>query len=182
MELFDLYDINRKPLGQTMVRGTKQAPNTYRLVVHLCIFSADGKMLCQRRQPFKRSWNNMWDVSVGGSVVAGETSEMGARRETLEELGLQLPDEILPSLTVHFDGGFDDYYCVTMDVDKTAYALQYEEVAEVEWLTKEEIMQKIEDSSFIPYSKGLMELLFFLRNHRGTHTRKDTTVAEGVKS
>ncbi len=110
MELFDLYDINRKPLGQTMVRGMQQPPNTYRLVVHVCIFSCGGKMLCQRRQPFKCSWSNMWDVSVGGSVVAGETSEMGARRETSEELGLQLSDEILPSLTVRFDGGFDDYY------------------------------------------------------------------------
>ncbi len=69
-----------------------------------------------------------------------------------------------------------------MDVDKTACALQHEEVAEVEWLTKEEIMQKIEDGSFIPYNKGLVELLFFLRNHRGTHTRKDTTVAERVKN
>ena len=54
MELLDLYDVNRKPLGITMERGGVQPKGTFRLVVHVCIFSADGKMLCQRRVSGKR--------------------------------------------------------------------------------------------------------------------------------
>lgn len=172
-EQFDLYDINRRPLGQTIPRGLPLPENAFRLVVHVCIFSSDGKMLCQRRQPFKEGWSDMWDVSVGGSVVAGETSELGARRETSEELGLQLPDKLMPSLTVHFDGGFDDWYCVTEYVNEKDCVLQYEEVSEVGWFSQEEILRKISDGSFIPYEESLINLVFFLRNHRGTHKRKD---------
>lgn len=170
MEKFDLYDVNRKPLETTMVRGSRQPPNTFRLVVHVCIFSDDGKMLCQRRQPFKDDWSGMWDVSVGGSVVCGENSEQGARRETLEELGLSLPTTLIPSLTVTFCGGFDDYYCVTMDVEESSCHLQPEEVAEVKWLSLEEILHKIRCGSFIPYDENLIRLLFFFRNHKGSHT------------
>ncbi len=173
--MFDLYDVNRRSLGKTIERGAKLPPDTYRLVAHVCIFSSDGKLLCQRRQPFKKSWSNMWDVSVGGSVIAGETSEQGARRETQEELGLQLPEKILPSLTVYFNSGFDDWYCVTANVDEKTCRLQQEEVAEVKWLSLEEILQKISDGSFIPYEESLINLIFALRNHKGSHTREDTS-------
>lgn len=174
-ELFDLYDINRKPLGKTIERGAKLPPNTYRIIVHVCIFSTDGKMLCQRRQPFKKSWSNMWDVSASGAVDSGETSEQGARRETQEELGLQLPQKLLPSLTINFDEGFADWYCVTADVNESTCRLQQEEVAEVRWLSQEEILQKISDGSFIPYEESLVNLIFALRNHRGDHSREDTS-------
>lgn len=174
-EMFDLYDVNRRPLGKTIERGAQLPPDTYRLIVHVCIFSTEGKMLCQRRQPFKKSWSNMWDVSVSGAVDAGETSERGARRETQEELGLQLPQKLLPSLSVLYDSGFADWYCVTADVDENTCRLQSEEVAEVKWLSSEEILQKISDGSFIPYEESLINLIFALRNHKGEHTREDTS-------
>ena len=33
----------------------------------------------------------------------------------------------------------------------------------------------IGDGRFIPYEKSLIELLFFRRNHRSSHTRSDPT-------
>ncbi len=77
----------------------------------------------------------MWDVSVGGSVIAGETSDVAARRELL----------------------------------------QYEEVKAVKWASKDEIIKMVNNHAFIPYNVYLIELLFFMRNHAGTHTRIDTT-------
>ena len=35
MELWDLYDRDRKPLDKTMVRGEEVAPGTYHDVVYL---------------------------------------------------------------------------------------------------------------------------------------------------
>lgn len=175
-ELFDLYDVNRKPLNLTMQRGTKTPDGTCRLVVHVCVFSPDGKMLCQHRQPFKKGWSNMWDISAGGSVTSGEDSQQGARRETLEELGITLPEKLLPSLTVHFDGGFDDYYCVVMDVDEQSCVLQQEEVAEVKWFSESEICRMIDDSTFVPFSKDLIRLLFFMRHNRTALTRQEKII------
>ena len=55
-ERFDLLDSMRRPLGKTMVRGTPQPEGTWRQVVHVCVFSHDGRLLIQKRQPFKSGW------------------------------------------------------------------------------------------------------------------------------
>ena len=176
MELFDLYTAEREKTGRTMVRGTPEPEGFYRLVVHVCIFDEDGRMLIQQRQPFKKSWSNLWDVSVGGAATAGDSSRSAAERETREELGLAIDlSGERPSLTLHWEHGFDDFYVLTLPVDPASLHLQYEEVQAVRWATKDEILQMIDDSIFIPYDKSLIELLFCRRNHRSAHTKPDWT-------
>ena len=176
MEIFDLYTAEREKTGKTMVRGEPVPEGFYRLVVHVCIFHPDGRMLIQQRQPFKSGWSNFWDVTVGGSAVSGDSSRSAAERETLEELGLSIDlSEVRPTLTIHWEHGFDDYYVLTMPVDLQALRLQYEEVQKVRWATLEEILQMIGDGQFIPYEKSLIELLFFRKDHRGAHTGSDPT-------
>ena len=85
MEIFDLYTAEREKTELTMVRGTPVPEGFYRLVVHVCIFNPEGQMLIQQRQPFKKGWSNLWDISVGGSAVMGDTSRTAVERETLEE-------------------------------------------------------------------------------------------------
>ena len=176
MELFDLYTRDRVKTGRTMVRGDKVPEGLYRLVVHVCIFDPEGRMLIQQRQPFKKGWSNMWDITVGGCAVAGDTSQDAAEREVREEIGLELDlQDERPTMTTTFDGGFDDYYVLTRDVDLSTLHLQYEEVQTVRWAEKEEILRMIDDGQFISYEKSLIELLFFFRNHSGTHTKGDPT-------
>ncbi len=176
MELFDLYTRDRVKTGRTMVRGDKVPEGFYRLVVHVCIFDPEGRMLIQQRQPFKKGWSNMWDITVGGCAVAGDTSQDAAEREVREEIGLELDlQDERPTMTTTFEGGFDDYYVLTRDVDLSTLHLQYEEVQTVRWAEKEEILRMIDDGQFISYEKSLIELLFFFRNHSGTHTKGDPT-------
>ena len=176
MEWFDLYTAEREKTGQTMVRGEPVPEGLYRLVVHVCLFDPRGRMLIQQRQPFKRGWSNLWDISVGGSAVAGDSSRSAAERETLEELGLAIDlSGVRPTLTVHWEHGFDDYYVLTQPVDLGSLKLQREEVQVVRWAEKEEILRMIDDGRFIPYEKSLIELLFFRREHRSSHTRSDPT-------
>ena len=178
MELFDLYTADRVKLDRTMVRWDAVPEGCYRIVVHVCIFDPEGRMLIQQRQPFKEGWSNMWDITVGGSAVAGDTSRTAAERETREEIGLDIDlTEVRPSLTLYWEHGFDDYYLLTRELDPASLHLQYEEVQTVRWATREEIHRMIDDGEFIPYEKGLIDLLFFQRNHRGAHTRRDTTRA-----
>lgn len=168
MEVFDLYDNQRHLTGKTMVRGTKTPDGYYRLVVHICIFNAKGEMLIQQRQPFKEGWSNMWDITVGGSVISGETSQQGAHRELTEELGLDVDfSEAIPTLTTSFTGGFDDIYLVTMDVDPASLRLQEEEVQAAKWASLEEILAMIDGGTFIPYNRSFIEYLFFRNVHNG---------------
>ena len=176
MELFDLYTAEREKTNRTMARGEPTPEGFYRLVVHVCIFDREGRMLIQQRQPFKKGWSNLWDVTVGGHAAAGDSSRSAAERETKEELGLSVDlKDVRPTLTLHWEHGFDDYYVLTRQVDLTSLQLQYEEVQAVRWATKEEILHMIDDGTFIPYEKSLIELLFFRREHRGAHTRSDPT-------
>ena len=176
MELFDLYTADREKTGKTMVRGEPTPEGFYRLVVHVCIFDGGGRMLIQRRQPFKEGWSDLWDLSVGGCAVAGDDSRTAAQRETREELGLAVDlSDARPTLTVHWEHGFDDYYVLTLPLDAGSLRLQYEEVQAVRWADKGEILRMIDEGLFIPYEKSLIELLFFSRDHRGAQTRRDWT-------
>ena len=79
MEILDIYDSNRMPTGRTFVRGTKPEGGYY-LVAQVIVFNTKGQMLIQQRQAHKLGWPNRWDVSAGGSVQAGETSQQAAQR------------------------------------------------------------------------------------------------------
>jgi isopentenyldiphosphate isomerase len=174
MELWDLYTQNREKTNQTMIRGENQPDGYYRLIVHICIFNNKGEMLIQHRQPFKKGWSNMWDVSVGGSAISGDTSQGAAEREVREEIGLNISlKDIRPSLTINFDYGFDDIYIIEKDIELTELKLQYEEVESVKWASMDEIFKMIDNNTFIPYHKSLIELLFAMKNIRGTHTKPD---------
>lgn len=164
MELVDLYDENRVPLGRVAERHAKKAPGEYRMVVHVCIFNSLGQILIQRRSPEKRVWPELWDVSVGGGVDAGETSRQGAEREVLEELGYDLDlTGLRPAVTVNFEGGFDDFFVVTRDLDLRDLRLQKEEVSDVRWVTLEEAMAMLDSGAFIPYPPSFLQFLFEAR-------------------
>lgn len=172
MELVDLYDENRLPLGRTAERDAPKSPGEYRMVVHVCVFDRRGRLLIQQRTPEKFTWPNLWDVSVGGGVDAGETSRQGAEREFREELGYSLDlSGLRPSVTVNFDGGFDDFYILTQDLDLEGLTLQKEEVLAVRWASLEEILDMLDRGTFIPYPEGFLRFLFDMREQFGFPTK-----------
>lgn len=164
MELVDLYDENRIPLGRTVERYAPRNAGEYRLVVHVCVFDSLGRMLIQKRAAEKQSWPEAWDVTVGGAVSAGETSRQAAEREFREELGVPL--DLMgqrPSMTVNFEAGFDDFFLLVRDIDLDTLTLQAEEVSQVRWAELEEIEAMMDDGRFIPYPKSF---LWFLHETR----------------
>ena len=172
MELVDLYDENRVPLGRTAERGAPRGPGEYRMVVHVCVFDRLGRLLIQQRTPEKFIWPELWDVSVGGGVDAGETSRQGAEREFREELGCPLDlTGLRPSVTVNFDGGFDDFYILTKNLSPEDLTLQKEEVRAVRWAALEEILDMVDRGTFIPYPKSFLRFLFDMRTQFGFPTK-----------
>jgi len=170
MELWDIYDIARNKTNRAMVRGEDFNKGDYHMVVHICIFNSKGEMLIQQRQQFKEGWPNMWDITVGGSAIKGDTSQMAVERELLEELGIKINmQNIRPHLTINFDNGFDDVYLIQKDIDIADLTLQYEEVQYVKWASKEEIFSMIDSGEFIPYYQSLIQLFFDIKNQYGCH-------------
>ncbi len=168
MELWDLYDHRRRHTGETVVRGEEIPQGRYHIVVHICIFNEDGQMLIQQRQPFKSGWSGMWDITVGGSAVAGETSQAAAEREVWEEIGLKIDfGNQAPAVSVTFSCGFDDYYLLYLQPRLSDLRLQPEEVAQVRWATRQEIKKMQENGTFIPYQEGFLDFLFFRASASG---------------
>ena len=163
MELWDVYDESRRPTGRTAVRDvTPLGAGEYHLVVHICVFSSDGKMLIQRRAQGHGKFGGLWDVTAGGSALAGETSRQAAERELKEEMGiaLRLPR---PSFTANFAKGFDDVYLVQADIPLSSLVFQKEEVSDAKWATAEEIFAMRAEGTFIPYRIGFLQTLFDLK-------------------
>lgn len=173
MELWDIYNSDKTKSNKTMVKGEKFEEGAYHLVVHACIFNLKGEMLIQQRQPFKSGWSNMWDITVGGSALSGETSQTAIERELFEEIGLKINlQNVQPHLTINFDVGFDDVYLIEKELDINNLILQYEEVQRVKWATLDEIFQKLDEGTFIPYYRSLIQLFFDMRKQYGCHQFK----------
>lgn len=169
MEYIDLYGADRQPLGQTILRGQTLPPDTYRLVVHVCLFNTQGEMLIQQRHTHKSIFPDLWDLSAGGQVSHGETSSVAAMRETAEELGLHLPiADMRPKLTIHFEDGFDDIYLLSTDITINDLRLQQEEVHAVRFADEDTILRMIQEGRFIPYHEAYIRLLFTMRTKTGS--------------
>ena len=182
MEIWDLYDVDRRITDKKMIRGEKTPKGYYRLVVGICIFNSKGEMLIQKRQPFKQGWSGLWDITVGGAAISGDNSRTAAEREVQEELGLEISlAGVAPKVSFTFDSVFADFYLLNMDVDLDTLALQYEEVEKVSWASREEIHKMIDRKEFISYDKSIIDMMFFFRDHSDTRVENDfTTPTEKV--
>lgn len=180
IEEWELYDGANAPSGMRIMRGAAIPEGCRHMVVHICLFDSKGELLIQRRQPFKSGWPGMWDVTVGGSAVAGESCQLTAERELAEEIGYTRSFEgAAPDITFTLDGVIDNIYIIHGDVDTASLSLQPEEVAEVRWASRDEILSMIDSGEFIPYEKSLISILFFLSKNGSLHTRPDLSENAG---
>lgn len=179
-EMWDLYDSDRALTGKKHRRGDLLKPGEYHLVIHVCIFNSKNELLVQKRQPWKKGWSGMWDLTVGGSAVAGDSSQTAAERETEEELGLKIRlTGVRPYFTIHFDHGFDDYYLITQDVDLSTLSLQEEEVQAVKWVNQEEVLGMAERGEMIPYF--FLDKIFAMKERNSARSEKDHTRVQDIE-
>ena len=168
-EYFDLFDADRRPTGECLLRGTPTPEGKYRLLVHACVFNSKGEMLIQQRQNTKK-WPLLWDLTSGGHVTTGEDSRSSAFRELEEEVGVKVDcTGLRPAVTVAFSDGWDDFYVVHSDANAKDLVIQPDEVKAVKWATLEEVLQLRLENKFMPYTRSFLEYLFFRGSHTGSH-------------
>lgn len=147
MEYVDLYDLGHQATGRTMERGGELPRDCCVMVVSFWVRDGRGRLLLEQRSGEKR-WFPLWWECGGGGVLAGETGFDAARREVLEELGIEIPDsrwrllgemdnvEVLEGQYFHH---WNLSYLVQLEEDVPALRLQAEEVSGVRWFTVEEL-------------------------------------------
>lgn len=147
MELWDLYDINRNPLGRTHQRGTPSVRGEYHVVVSIWTVDTQNRVLLTLRDPVKESFPNHWE-NTGGSVLSGESSLSAAVRELEEETGIiARQDELVLVGSEITRDSFVDHYLLRRDLPLRDVRLQSGETADARWVTLDELDMMIADLS-----------------------------------
>ncbi len=170
-EVLELYDCDRRPTGQTILRGQPAPAGLRHLEVNAILFDAHGRVLIQQRALDKANWPGLWDFSACGHVQAGETSRQALLREVREELGIELPipEGAAPAMTMSGRDFFEDYYLLQMDLPLDRLTLQKEEVAQVRWATKEEVAALLTAGQFIAYHTSMIDFFFDFYKYKGVY-------------
>jgi len=135
LELFDLYDIERKALGRVHQRGIPLPKGIYHVVVSVWTINERQQILLTLRSAQKHLMPNLWE-STSGSVQAGESSLEAALRELQEETGIvAASDEIVFLGTTRKGASFVDIFVVRKKVDLSEIVLQAEETVAAKWVT-----------------------------------------------
>ena len=151
MEIWDILDENGNLTGKTMSKGDKLVwqEGIYHLGTDVWIINSENKILIQKRSPQKKFEPNVWAMT-GGSVMKGETALDTLKRETMEELGIELNEEKAIKIKRYKTGNvWLEVYIVRQDVDLSKVVLQEEEVAEVKFATFDEIEKLFQNNLFI---------------------------------
>ncbi|GAB7257677.1 NUDIX hydrolase [Polaribacter sp. OB-PA-B3] len=94
-ELLDILTPEGKPTGKTALKSEAHKNGWFHATVHIWLFTSDEKILLQKRALTKKVFPGLWDISVAGHIGAGETILTSAKREVLEEIGLELDEKKL---------------------------------------------------------------------------------------
>lgn len=161
MELWDILDEHGAVTGKTVVRGrTMLRHGEYHLVVHIWVISSDGNFLIQRRSEKRKLMPGEW-ASTGGSATSGESSITAAARELQEELGIRAPKGTLKLAgRLKRRNSFLDIWFIKCDANISRLRLQKSEVAEVKWVSPDQLKSMIEQKQYHNYGNEYFKTVF----------------------
>ena len=162
MEIWDLYDEQGNKTGETWERSRAyEIPEgRYHIVCDVLIRHHDGDYLLTLRDARKEMYPGCWEASAGGSALAGETPEEGARREMLEETGLKAERLELIGITRNPETRSAVYaFVAVVDGAKDSVRLQEGDTVDYQWmeppaflrLIREEPVLAIQYPRYKPY-------------------------------
>lgn len=161
MEKWDILNADGEPVGKTTLRGKcNLRPGEYHLVVHIWVVSSKGDFLIQRRSENKKLMPGEW-AATGGAAISGEDSYTAANRELYEELGIPSNKQTLKKLTrIKRRNSLLDIWFVNTNIEKSKLRLQDDEVAEVRWVSRNELDNMIKNGLYHNYGKEYFDAVF----------------------
>ena len=140
MELQDLYDKNFNKINKTIRRRLDEIPKDCYIMMSYALIKNNGKYLLEQATP--RSDNTL--AIPGGHVLTGEDGITGLKRELKEELNIESNSiKHIDTIIYPYNNYIFNIYIIEdeIDIDKIIY--DSNEVINIDWYTKEEILYRI---------------------------------------
>ena len=154
-EKYDVLNEFGEFTGKTATRHECHEKGFWHRAVYGFVIDKNLNVLLQKRSSGKKLWPNKWDVTVGGHVEAGEFGRQAIIRECREELGIEVKESevryLVSSISIYekndyINKHFDECYLILKDIEISDFKLQKEEVADVKYFSKEELLKRIENN------------------------------------
>lgn len=154
-EYFDVLNKYGEFTNKIATREECHKNGYWHRAVYGFIINKNGDVLLQKRSANKKLWPNLWDITAGGHVLAGELGEQALIREVKEELGIDITENevkyLVGSTSTNIKGDiinnhFNECYIINKDINPSLIKLQEEEVSDIKWFSKEEILKRIDNN------------------------------------
>jgi isopentenyl-diphosphate delta-isomerase type 1 len=142
-ELFDALDEDGRRTGKTVSREEAHEKGIYHRAAVMFIVNDKNQVLMQKRSLTKKVWPGCWDMTSGGHLDAGESSEDCVIRETYEEIGVKIESRDIRHIggyrsnkkfgAIH-DCHFNDFFVAHKNVNLKDIKLQRSEVEQIKWV------------------------------------------------
>ena len=147
-EFLEVYSTEGTKTGQKKSKSEIHRKGLFHSTVHVWIFTEEGNILIQKRSKKKELNPGVWDVSVAGHIKFNENIKKAAKRETLEETGININTKdllkigIYRSINIHptaIDKEF--FHTYILKIDKNSIDLDYKnnEVDDLKFISIEEM-------------------------------------------
>lgn len=144
-EILDLVNDNDEVIGQ-MPRSEVHAKKLHNFrVINAFVMNDEGKIFIPRRTAHKRLFPNALDMSVGGHVETGEDYLAAFRRETMEELAIdidQVPWRDLGALNYREHGVNAFMHVYEIRINDTPH-YNPDDFSEHFWLSPQELLARL---------------------------------------
>ena len=142
-------------------RNSLKKKDIYR-VSALWLINSKEDILLAKRHRNKLHHPRKWGPAVAGTVEKGETYKLNIIKEAEEELGIK---NIKPKLgpktrTQNEYNYFTQWFILILDKNTDDFKIQREEVEEVKWFSKEELLKELNKNpnEFLPNMKKYLNL------------------------
>ena len=155
-EFLEVYSPEGTKTGQKKSKSEIHRKGLFHSTVHVWIFTEEGNILIQKRSKKKELNPGVWDVSVAGHIKFNENIKKAAKRETLEETGININTKdllkigVYRSINIHptaIDKEFFHTYILKIDKNSINLDFKNNEVDDLKFISIEEMESLIKEEN-----------------------------------